>query len=229
MGLLKAPSPAIVRSPDDLASIVLFPDELTRFVRRPDDRAGDTLTRMDDSTAKPTPAPSGAKTRTRQPPFQRRLIAEQDLIYEIDRAARAIADARDLAGRPVYRTDPVWRVLSTVAHSDYCLAIADLGRAMRVRKQAAHELAHAAVRAGVVDLEPNPQDKRILQLLLTPYGRSQLAAADSAERLWLATVLNGLGDRELAATTHVVRVIRQRLERAAREWAQLQKGERTMR
>jgi DNA-binding MarR family transcriptional regulator len=119
--------------------------------------------------------------------------------------------------------------LTTVARSSYCLAIADLGRAMRIRKQTAHELAHAAVRAGVVDLEPNPQDKRILQLLLTPSGRSQLAAAASAERIWLATVLNGLGDRELTATAHVVRVIRQRLERAAREWARLQKGERTMR
>jgi len=32
-------------------------------------------------------------------------------------------------------------------------------------------------------------------------------------------LLNGLGDHELAATTHVVRVIRQRLERDARELA----------
>ena len=31
--------------------------------------------------------------------------------------------------------------------------------------------------------------------------------------------INGLGEHELAATTHVVRVIRQRLERAARELA----------
>ena len=120
-------------------------------------------------------------------------------------------------------------MLTTVAHSDYCLAIADLGRALRVRKQYAHELAHAAVRAGVVELEPNPDDKRILQLTLTPQGRAALANARSAERLWLVTLLNGLGDHDLAATTHVVRVIRQRLERDAREWAQLEKGRRTMR
>jgi DNA-binding MarR family transcriptional regulator len=165
----------------------------------------------------PTPKPASATTRIRQPPFQRRRIAEQELINEIERAARAVADARDLNGQPLFRTDGIWRVLTTVAHSSYCLAIADLGRALRVRKQYAHELAYAAVRAGVVDLEPNPHDKRILQLLLTPTGRAQLAAARSAESLWLTTLLNGLGDHELTAAAHVVRVIRQRLERDARE------------
>lgn len=73
------------------------------------------------------------------------------------------------------------------------------------------------MRAGVVELEPNPDDKRILQLTLTSNGRSMLAAARSAERLWLATLLLGLGDHELTAATHVVRVVRQRLERDARE------------
>jgi DNA-binding MarR family transcriptional regulator len=99
------------------------------------------------------------------------------------------------------------------------LAIADLGRALRVRKQTARELAHAAVRAGVIELAPNPDDKRILQLLLTPRGRAELAAARTAEEVWLALLLNGLGDHELAAVTRVVRVIRQRLERDARELA----------
>jgi len=110
-------------------------------------------------------------------------------------------------------------VLATVASSPYCLAIADLGRALRVRKQTARELAHAAVRARVIELEPNPQDKRILQALLTPKGRAELAAAKIAENAWLATLLNGLGDHELKATLRVVRVIRQRLERDARELA----------
>jgi cob(I)alamin adenosyltransferase len=42
----------------------------------------------------------------------------------------------------------------------------------------------------------------------------------TTEARWLVTLLNGLGDHELAAATHVVRVIRQRLERDARELAQ---------
>ena len=159
--------------------------------------------------------------RNRVPPFQRRHVAEQELIGEITSVARRLAEARDWNGDPVFRTDGVWRVLATVASSQYCLAIADLARALGVRKQVAHELAHAAARAQVIELAPNPHDKRILQALLTPTGRAQLAAARTAETVWLATLLNGLGDREMATATHVVRVIRRRLERAAREWARV--------
>jgi DNA-binding MarR family transcriptional regulator len=199
----------IVRCPDDLAPIGPFSDDLTRFVRRPDDLAGDSVVRMDT-----TP-----RARKRGLPFQRQHAAEHGLIDEITNAARRIATARDSYGEPVFRADGVWRVLTAVAGSLCCLAIADLARALGVRKQVAHELAHAAARAGVVELAPNHQDKRILQALLTPRGRAELAAARTARALWLATLLNGLGDHELAATTHVVRVIRQRLERDAREQA----------
>ena len=103
--------------------------------------------------------------------------------------------------------------------SQYCLAIADVGRALGVRRQTAHELAHAAVRSGVIELAPNPQDRRILQALLTPRGRAAFAAARSTEALWLATLLDGLGDHELAATTHVVQSHPPGLERDARELA----------
>ena len=69
----------------------------------------------------------------------------------------------------------------------------------------------------MIELVPNPHDKRILQALVTPKGRAELAAARTAEEIWLATLLNGLGDHDLKATLRVVRVIRQRLERDARE------------
>ena len=159
-------------------------------------------------------------TPQRATPLAQRRVAERDLIDEITSAAQGIADARDWNGDPVYRTDGIWRVLATVARSPYCLAIADLGRALGVRKQAARELAHAAVRARVIELAPNPQDKRILQALVTPSGRAELAAAKIAENVWLAMLLNGLGDHELKATVHVVQVVRQRLERAARKWSE---------
>ncbi len=162
---------------------------------------------------------SPTRARNREPPFQRRRVAEQDLVNEITVATQCIAKARGFDGERLYRTDGNWRVLAAVARSPYCLAIADLGRALRVRKQTAHELAHAAARAGVIELEPNPDDKRILQLLLTPRGRAELTASRIAETAWLTALLSDLGDHELARTTHVVRVIRQRLERDAREWA----------
>lgn len=172
----------------------------------------------------PTDSPQPARNRPQ--PGQRRRAAERDLIDEIVAAAERIASARDSYDAPIFRTDGVWRVLTTVATSHYCLAIADLGRALGVRKQTAHELAHAAERAGVIALVPNPDDKRLLQALLTDHGRGELAAARHAETFWLLTLLNGLGDHELAATTRDVRVIRQRLGRDARELAQ-RKAQRT--
>ena len=44
-------------------------------------------------------------------------------------------------GEPVFRTDGVWRVLSTVARSPYCLAIADLGRALGFYDKVSQEAA----------------------------------------------------------------------------------------
>ena len=106
--------------------------------------------------------------------------------------------------------------------------IADVGRALRIRKQSARELVHEAVRAGVIELVPNPQDKRLLQALVTPRGRAELAAARTGDEIWLARLLNGLGDHELEVALRVVGVIRQRLERDARE-LERQKAERARR
>lgn len=167
-------------------------------------------------------------TRRRATPLEQRRFAEHDLVDEITLAARGIAAARDTSGDPVYRTDGIWRVLATVASSQYCLAIADLARALGIRKQTAQQLVHAAARARVIELVPNPQDKRLLQALVTARGRAELAAARTREAGWLATLLNGLGDHELRATMRVVRVVRQRLERDARE-LERQKAERARR
>lgn len=120
--------------------------------------------------------------RCRQQPFERRRIAERELVDEISSAARSIFAARNAHGEPgtpVFRTDGVWRVLTAVASSPYCLCIADLARVLRVRKQTAHELAHAAAKAGLIELAPNHDDKRILQALLTP---SQRLERDARER-----------------------------------------------
>ena len=153
----------------------------------------------------------------RRAPLEQRRLAEHDLIDEITMAAERIAAARDWNAEPVYRTDGIWRVLATVAKSRYCLAIADVARALRVRTQVAHQLAHEAVRARVIELVPHPQDKRLLEVVVTPQGRAALAAARIAEQVWLSTLLSGLDDHALKATLRVVRVIRLRLERAARE------------
>jgi DNA-binding MarR family transcriptional regulator len=111
------------------------------------------------------------------------------------------------------------RLLRAIERSPYCLSIADAARALRVSRQAANRVAHAAAMKGHVDLLTNADDERILQILLTQRGRATLKATSADEATWLAALLNGLGDHQMAAATHVVRVIRQRLERDARDLA----------
>jgi hypothetical protein len=97
------------------------------------------------------------KSNQRAQPFARWRADATALIDEITTAAACIASARMPTGQPVVRNDGVWRVLKAVQLSPYCLAIADLARVLRVRKQVAHEFAHAAVRAGYIELQPNHQ------------------------------------------------------------------------
>jgi DNA-binding MarR family transcriptional regulator len=163
--------------------------------------------------------PASIDVRSTPSPWR---VAAFELRRAISAAAAAIGAARDGA-ELVLRTDGPWQVAQAVARSRYCLAIADVARALAVSRQAGHALVHAAVREGLVALEPNPDDRRLLQLSLTPHGRASLEAATAREAAWLAVLLNGLGDREMATTTHVLTVLRQRLERDARELARLGK------
>jgi DNA-binding MarR family transcriptional regulator len=71
----------------------------------------------------------------------------------------------------------------------------------------------------LVELATNPDDRRIVQVLLTRSGRSVLASARSREIGWLNALLNGLDRHRLAVTVHVLRVIRQRLLRNERDCA----------
>jgi DNA-binding MarR family transcriptional regulator len=247
---LHPPFAATVNSADEFAlmvpcwdDLVAFRDDPARIVARVDDRWRGSVTHMDpppDDADKRSAAriealkqalkSIGMRTeecdsnRRRSAPLEQRCVTEHDLIDEITSAAQRIGEARGWNAEPVYRTDGVWRVLATVAKSPYCLAIADVARAVGVRKQAAHRLVHEAVRAGAIELVPHPQDRRLLQVVVTPQGRRELAAARIAEQVWLATLLNGLGDHELRATVLVVRVIRQRLERDARELERQKRG-----
>ena len=77
--------------------------------------------------------------------------------------------------------------------SSYCLAIADVARALGVKRQTAHELVHATAAAGYVELLPNRDDRRILQVFLTAQGRAELARVRTSEAVWLQLLLRGLG------------------------------------
>jgi DNA-binding MarR family transcriptional regulator len=141
--------------------------------------------------------------------------AQADLIFEITETAARIAAARGPNGDAVVRTGAVWGLLSTIARSHYCCSLSDVGRLMKVSRQRVQRLARAAERTGVVELARNHDDRRIVQLLLTRRGRSEIDAARRDAKMWTARLLLGLDMPRLMTATHVVRVIHQRLVRDA--------------
>lgn len=148
---------------------------------------------------------------------ERWAAAEAELIEEIAEAAAKIAAARGPGGEAVFRTDPVWALLTTIERSHYCCSPSDIGRLMKISRQHAQRLAVKAERAGVVELARNDHDRRIVQILLTKSGRAEISQARRDRRIWTARPLLGLDLPRLTTATHVVRVIRQRLARAEDE------------
>jgi DNA-binding MarR family transcriptional regulator len=168
----------------------------------------------------------GARNNLRTRPWD---VAATELIDEVVATAASIAAACASSGERVFPDDAESRLLRAVAGSSYCLAIADVARTLRISRQAAHRLVHDAVAAGKVELLPNHGDRRILQVFLTAQGRAELARVRTAEGIWLQLLLSGLADRQMAVVTHVLRVIRQRLERDERERRRVESEERERR
>src|SRR5258705_11415510 len=167
-----------------------------------------------------------ARNKLRTGPWD---LAATELIDEIVATAERVAAACAPSGDRVFPDDAESRLLRVVTRSPYCLAIADVARALRVARQAAHKLVYGAVAAGHVELLPNHDDRRILQVFLTAQGRAELARVRTAEGVWLRLLLSGLPDRQLATVTHVLRVIRQRLERDERERRRVEREEKDRR
>jgi DNA-binding MarR family transcriptional regulator len=142
---------------------------------------------------------------------------EVELIDEIVATAELVLRARSSGGVPLVRRDPIGLLLRAVERSQYCCAIADVARLLRVSRQRAHQIARSAERIGAVELLTNPDDRRIVQVFLTRAARSELAAARAEERVWAASLLLGLDQHRMSDTTRVLRVIRQRLMRAERD------------
>ena len=101
-------------------------------------------------------------------------IEAQTMIYEISAAAASIVSARDWGGDLVFRNDPGWVLLRAVERTEGSPSISDLGRMLRVSRQAARRLVVKAARAGLIDLVTNPTDHRIIQVGLTAAARAGL-------------------------------------------------------
>jgi DNA-binding MarR family transcriptional regulator len=141
-------------------------------------------------------------------------------LHEIVNAADNLREARAFDGSLALRFDRQADLLRAIERCGGAPTFSDLGRLLRITRQAARELAIAAERHGVVELFTSPDDRRAIQVALSPRGRRELEALRMPEFSWVFTLLGGLEPAAMQSTSRVLRVIRQRLERDAAEWRQ---------
>jgi DNA-binding MarR family transcriptional regulator len=162
------------------------------------------------------------KSLPRKPTHPLPLLAEfrveaTGFLHEIVRVADCLREARAFDGEPALHFGARWQLLRAVERCGGAPTFADLGRALNISRQAARGNAIKAAAAGVIELFPTPDDRRTLQVALTPAGRRALEAQRMPQFGWVFTVLKGFEPEEMRRTNHVLNVIRRRLQNYARE------------
>jgi len=160
-----------------------------------------------------------------EPTFRRRESLLRDycveataFLHEIVMTADALRSARNFVGDPAMHFGFPWRLLRAIECCGGAPTFTDLGRLLRMSRQGARGHALEAAGAGLVELFQAADDRRAWQVMLTPAGRRALEARRTPDYAWMATLLNGLDPLARGSTEHILRVIRQRLERYAREF-----------
>jgi DNA-binding MarR family transcriptional regulator len=109
-----------------------------------------------------------------KPLFREWHVEATAFLYEIVRTADALKEARAFDSDPALYFGARWRVLRAIERHGGAPTFAGLARSLGISRQAARELAVKASNAGVVELLTRPDDRRALQVALTPAGRREL-------------------------------------------------------
>ncbi len=145
-------------------------------------------------------------------------------LYAIIDAGQRLGEARAFDGSLALPLDARSSLLGAIERCGGAPSFADLARLLRVSPPSARNRALAAAAAGVVELLPCPQDRRLIQVALTPAGRRLLEAQRMPPLDWVFTLLNGLRPATMASCAHVGRVLSARLARYEREMRRAQRG-----
>jgi DNA-binding MarR family transcriptional regulator len=171
---------------------------------------------MDPRTGTPTGTPTAAPAAKRR--FARaEHVAATEFLYAIIEAADRLREARAFNGAPALPLDARSDLLSAIERCGGAPSFADLARLLGVSRPSARARALAAVATGVVELFPCPDDRRLIQVALTPAGRRVLEAQRLPALDWLFTLLNGLTPAAMKSADHVLRVLAARLGRYEKE------------
>lgn len=148
------------------------------------------------------------------PPPNELMIA---LIDEVIRGQTRIALVHDLAGGPEELSRTGRAVLTAVVRATTPPTVPQIGRSLGYPRQTIQRQAEDLVRLGFVEFVDNPDHKRAKRLVATPSGA---AWYDNSNRLaleWASDFTTDLDPRALATAVAVLREVRHRLERQARE------------
>jgi DNA-binding MarR family transcriptional regulator len=152
----------------------------------------------------------------KQPSLRNWPVEATAFLHEIVMTADGLRQARSFDGDPALYFGPRWTLLRAIERCGGAPTFSELGRLMRISKQAARGHALEAAQTGLVETFPAHDDRRALQVMLTPAGRHTVEARRVPDSVWLATLLNGLEPTAMREAHDVLRVMRLRLERYER-------------
>jgi DNA-binding MarR family transcriptional regulator len=158
----------------------------------------------------------------RSTPIQRRLRNEHvdaaAFLHAVIETAERLRGARAFDGSPALAFDAGSVLLLAIERCGGAPSFADLGRMLGVTAPAARAHVLRAEGAGMVELLPSPDDRRVIQVVLTPAGRRWLEARRLPPLDWTFTLLGGLDPAVMRRTERILRAISERLARQEAEW-----------
>ncbi|AKF02954.1 MarR family winged helix-turn-helix transcriptional regulator [Sandaracinus amylolyticus] len=133
------------------------------------------------------------------------------LAVEVFRLNGLLLEAGDRLTAPAGLTSARWQVLGVVEHEP--ASVADVARAMGLRRQTVQQTADALAREGLVRWKDNPGHARAKLMVVTAKGARALARVHQAHARWANALGRALGTTELEEAARMLRCIAEHLER----------------
>ena len=115
-----------------------------------------------------------------------------EIVLEVFRLNRLLLDAGDALTRPLGLTSARWQVLGIIEHGP--APVAQVARAMGLRRQTVQETANGLEAEGFIAFAPNPRHRRAKLLVMTPKGDAAMEVMRRHHAAWA----NELADRHQA-------------------------------
>jgi DNA-binding MarR family transcriptional regulator len=134
------------------------------------------------------------------------------LILEVFRLNGRLLAAGDGLVSKLGLTSARWQVLGAVALSPTAEPVARLARYMGLNRQGVQRIVNELAEEDIVGFQQNPHHRRAKLVMLTKKGRQAYEAASRLQTPWVNALSNGIDARRIIAASHVIEILRRRLE-----------------